>query len=67
MKKFKQGDKVRLKSGVPTMIVEKYKSSINDNLKRVESDTSVMCSWFDNNNIRHYEEFEQDTLDLVKD
>jgi uncharacterized protein YodC (DUF2158 family) len=67
MKKYKKGDKVKLKSGGPTMTVEEYKTSISQELKRVESDTSVMCSWFDKNDIRHYEQFEQDTLELVND
>ena len=67
MKKFKTGEKVKLKSGGPTMTVQEYKTSISQELKRVESDAAVMCSWFDKNDIRHCERFEQDTLDLVKD
>ena len=62
---FKKGDIVRLKSGGPKMTVEKYHVDIIGLGELRESDSNVICKWFDNENKLVQSGFEQETL--VKD
>jgi len=63
-RKFKVGDKVKLKSGGPDMTVQNvYDDPKNPFLK--EYGGLVKCTWFNDKNIRLTDDFNQDTLDKV--
>lgn len=66
-KKFKTGDVVQLKSGGPEMTVRGYETGINANLENYESDTEVVCEWFDDKNQVQQRSFDQDSLDSIND
>ncbi|MGJ8762337.1 MAG: YodC family protein [Polaribacter sp.] len=62
--KFKQGEVVKLKSGGPTMTIEKYKWETGFDYSK-ESDHVVVCTWFDNDGKLESRPFEQDALITV--
>ena len=57
MRKFKTGDKVRLKSGGIVMTMSNYYSN-------KETETQLTCQWFDKKEIKSFGFFE-DQLELV--
>lgn len=62
MSKFSTGDVVRLKSGGPTMTVKGYHKKMD--IKKgmhVESETEVICTWFENNQLNQ-NIFDEDQL-----
>ncbi len=61
--KFKKGDVVKLKSGGPSMTIEKYKLIVGYK-KTTVSENVAICTWFDNDGKLQSVEFEQDSLKL---
>ena len=57
--KFEVGNLVRLKSGGPTMTVERLVSTWNQTQPK-----NVSCSWFNSKDEKHTAEFHQDTLTI---
>ncbi|WP_421898314.1 YodC family protein [Marinoscillum sp.] len=56
LRKFKIGDRVKLKSGNgPTMVVKEYEP---------QDGAEVTCQWFDNSDKLYEKSFHQDTLDF---
>jgi uncharacterized protein YodC (DUF2158 family) len=55
---FRRGDKVRMKSGGPQMMIE----TVGDHYGQ----PTVWCKWYDGKNFRE-ETFSPDSLELVKD
>ena len=60
-KLFTKGDVVMLKSGGPRMTIEHYKWVVGFDYSK-ESDTKVLCSWFDKDGKLERKEFEQEAL-----
>lgn len=61
---FKSGDVVRLKSGGPKMTVSTYKKITPFKGQPYDTDTEVICEWFDGNT--PYDRiFHQDSLEKV--
>lgn len=58
--KVQPGDTVKLRSGGPTMTVRSYDTSM---LR--ESDTDVICEWFDKQNVLSRAAFKQESLEKV--
>ena len=59
MQNFKKGDTVELKSGGPTMTIEKYKWEVGYDYSK-ESDHIVICTWFDTKGDLQTRPFEQE-------
>jgi uncharacterized protein YodC (DUF2158 family) len=66
-RKFKPGDRVRKKSGGPVMEVVKYAMEHEALVGDVQSIHDVLCVWFDENEERHKDVFDQRTLFKVEE
>ncbi|MFC3355518.1 YodC family protein [Sphingobacterium zeae] len=63
-KKFSKGDVVRLKSGGPKMTIEGYEIVMGWDFTS-ESDDTVVCKWFDLNEVLQVQKFNHETLEIV--
>ncbi|MDM1295886.1 DUF2158 domain-containing protein [Sphingobacterium sp. N143] len=63
-KKFSKGDVVRLKSGGPKMTIEGYEIVMGWDFTS-ESDDTVVCKWFDSNEVLQVQKFNHETLEIV--
>ena len=61
--KFDKGHKVKLESGGPQMTVKGYKALAGIGSNPKESDTDVICNWFDGTELKQ-RTFHQDELQL---